>query len=115
MGLVTPKEIAKAIGVDKFGIFGTFSGWLLMKVLRISTANEIYNKHKHKKDLEFLNGLLDEFQIEFEIQKRQGDNCKVCYKIIFYYHTRQLSPCHFVSDLLSFRFCCHYICGCSGG
>ena len=67
MGLVTPKEIAKAIGVDKFGIFGTFSGWLLMKVLRISTANEIYNKHKHKKDLEFLNGLLDEFQIEFEI------------------------------------------------
>ncbi|CAL2102561.1 Lysophospholipid acyltransferase family protein [Tenacibaculum sp. 190130A14a] len=67
MGLVTPKEIAKAIGVDKFGAFGTFSGWLLMKILRISTANKIYNKHKHKKDLPFLNGLLDEFQIEFEI------------------------------------------------
>ncbi|WP_394420362.1 GNAT family N-acyltransferase [Tenacibaculum mesophilum] len=67
MGLVTPKEVAKAIGADKFGVFGTFSGWLLMKVLRISTANEIYNKHKHKKDLPFLNGLLDEFQIEFEI------------------------------------------------
>ena len=67
MGLVTPKEVAKAIGIDKFGVFGTFSGWLLMKILRISTANEIYNKHKHKSDLEFLNGLLDEFQIEFEI------------------------------------------------
>ncbi|TDQ28509.1 GNAT family N-acyltransferase [Tenacibaculum caenipelagi] len=67
MGLVTPKEVAKAIGADKFGVFGTFSGWLLMKVLRISTANEIYNKHKHKKDLPFLNGLLNEFQIEFEI------------------------------------------------
>ncbi|MGG6229544.1 GNAT family N-acyltransferase [Tenacibaculum sp. SDUM215027] len=67
MGLVTPKEVAKAIGADKFGVFGTFSGWLLMKVLRISTANEVYNKHKHKKDLPFLNGLLDEFQIEFEI------------------------------------------------
>ncbi|CAM1371978.1 Glycerol acyltransferase [Tenacibaculum litoreum] len=67
MGLVTPKEVAKAIGADKFGVFGTFSGWLLMKVLRISTANEIYNKHKHKKDLPFLNGLLEEFQIEFEI------------------------------------------------
>ncbi|CAM1351958.1 GNAT family N-acyltransferase [Tenacibaculum crassostreae] len=67
MGLVTPKEVAKAIGTDKFGVFGTFSGWLLMKVLRISTANEVYNKHKHKKDLPFLNGLLDEFQIEFEI------------------------------------------------
>ncbi|CAM1370066.1 putative hemolysin [Tenacibaculum sediminilitoris] len=67
MGLVTPKEIAEAIGADKFGVFGTFSGWLLMKMLRISTANEIYNKHKHKKDLPFLNGLLEEFQIEFEI------------------------------------------------
>ncbi|KAB1160337.1 lysophospholipid acyltransferase family protein [Tenacibaculum aiptasiae] len=67
MGLVTPKEVAKAIGVDKLGAFGTFSGWLLMKILRISTANKIYNKHKHKKDLPFLNGLLNEFQIEFEI------------------------------------------------
>ncbi len=67
MGLVTPKEVAKAIGVDKFGVFGTFSGWLLMKILRISKANEVYNKHKHKKDLPFLNGLLNEFQIEFEI------------------------------------------------
>ncbi len=67
MGLVTAKEVAKAIGADKFGVFGTFSGWLLMKVLRISTANEIYNKHKHKKDLDFLNSLLNEFQIEFEI------------------------------------------------
>lgn len=67
MGLVTPKEIAKAIGADKYGFLGTFSGWLLMKVLRISKANEVYNKHKHKKDLPFLNGLLDEFQISFEI------------------------------------------------
>ncbi|CAL2090017.1 lysophospholipid acyltransferase family protein [Tenacibaculum sp. 190524A02b] len=67
MGLVTPKEIAKAISADKFGVFGTISGWLLMKILRISKANEVYNKHKHKKDLPFLNGLLEEFQIEFEI------------------------------------------------
>ena len=67
MGLVTSKEIAKAIKVDKLGILGTFIGWTLMKVLRISTANKIYNKHKHKKDLVFLNGLLEEFKIEFEI------------------------------------------------
>lgn len=67
MGLVTSKEIAKAIGADKFGFLGTFAGWLLMKVLRISKINQVYNKHKSKKDLEFLNGLLNEFQIEFEI------------------------------------------------
>jgi len=67
MGLVTSKEIAKAINVDTLGFLGTFIGWVLMKVLRISTANKIYNKHKHKKDLPFLNDLLNEFQIEFEI------------------------------------------------
>ncbi len=67
MGLVTSKEIAKAINIDKLGFFGTFIGWSLMKVLRISTANKIYNKHKHKKKLPFFNDLLDEFQIEFEI------------------------------------------------
>ena len=36
MGLVTAKEVAKAINADKYGVFGTFSGWLLMKVLKIS-------------------------------------------------------------------------------
>ena len=40
MGLVTAKEVAKAINTDKYGVFGTFSGWLLMKVLKISTLNQ---------------------------------------------------------------------------
>jgi putative hemolysin len=67
MGLVTAKEVAKAINADKYGIFGTFSGWLLMKALKISTLNKIYDRNKHLKDLEFLNAILDEFQIKFEI------------------------------------------------
>ena len=41
MGLVTAKEVAKAIKVDKYGFLGTFSGWLLMKVLKISTLNKL--------------------------------------------------------------------------
>lgn len=67
MGLVTAKEVAKAINAEKYGIFGTFSGWLLMKVLKISTLNKIYDRNKHLKDVEFLNAILDEFQINFEI------------------------------------------------
>ena len=67
MELVTSKEIAKVIGTDKFGFIGTFVGWILLRVLRISKVNKIYQKHKDKKDLPFLNGILDEFQIEFEI------------------------------------------------
>lgn len=67
MGLVTAKEVAKAINADKYGVFGTFFGWLLMKALKISTLNKIYDRNKHLSELEFLNAILDEFQIKFEI------------------------------------------------
>lgn len=67
MGLVTAKEVAKAIHADKYGFLGTFSGWLLMKVLKISTLNKVYDRNKHLSKVEFLNAILDEFQIKFEI------------------------------------------------
>ena len=67
MGLVTAKEVAKAINTDKYGVVGTFFGWLLMKVLKISTLNEIYDKNKHLQNVEFLDAILNEFQIKFEI------------------------------------------------
>lgn len=67
MGLVTAKEVAKAINADKYGVFGTFCGWLLMKALKISTLNKIYDRNKHLSEIEFLNAILDEFQIKFEI------------------------------------------------
>ncbi|MDD3004379.1 lysophospholipid acyltransferase family protein [Flavobacterium sp.] len=67
MGLVTAKEVAKAINTDKYGVLGNFSGWLLMKMLKISTLNDIYDRNKHLSDVEFLNAILEEFQIKFEI------------------------------------------------
>ena len=66
MGLVTAKEVAKAINISKLGFIGTSISWVLMKVLRISTANTIYNRNKHLQGLPFLNALLDEFQVQFE-------------------------------------------------
>jgi len=66
-GLVTAKEVAKAINADKYGFLGTFVGWIMMKVLKISTLNRIYNRNKHLEKVEFLDGILNEFQIKFEI------------------------------------------------
>ena len=71
MGLVTAKEIARVIKLDKYGFLGTFSGWLLMKVLKISELNNIYDRNKHLEDVEFLNSILNEFQIEFEIDPEE--------------------------------------------
>lgn len=66
-GLVTAKEVAKVINVDKYGFIGTFIGWLLMKLLKISTINKFYKKHKHLEGIDFLDSILDEFKIKFEI------------------------------------------------
>ncbi len=65
--LVTAKEVAKVINVDNYGLFGTFIGWLLIKLLKISTINKLYLRNKHLKGVDFLNSILDDFQIKFEI------------------------------------------------
>jgi len=67
MSLVSAKEVSKAIHLDKYGVFGTFVGWLLMKLTKISTLNGIYNRNKHLSELEFLDAILEELQIKFEI------------------------------------------------
>ncbi len=67
MGLVNAKEVARAIKVDHLGIIGTAMGWGLMRLLKIATLNKIYDRNKQFKDLEFINRLLEEFEIKFEI------------------------------------------------
>lgn len=67
MSLVTAKEVAKAVNLDKYGFLGTFAGWSLMKILRISKLNRIYNRNKHLNGITFLDAILDEFKINFEI------------------------------------------------
>ncbi len=67
MALVTSKEISKVIGIQKLGFLGTFVGWVILRVLRISKLNKIYNQNKQKKDLDFLNAVLKDCEVEFEI------------------------------------------------
>jgi hypothetical protein len=40
---------------------------LLMKVLKISTLNKFYDRNKHLKDIDFLNAIIDDLQIKFDI------------------------------------------------
>ncbi|MGI9547227.1 MAG: GNAT family N-acyltransferase [Flavobacteriaceae bacterium] len=67
MGLVTAKEVAKAIKLDRYGILGTFMGWILMKISQMSSINRFYNKHQHLKGPEFLDAIIEHYEIEFEI------------------------------------------------
>ena len=67
MSLVTAKEVASAINVDKYGFLGTFIGWLLMKVTKISSINRFYDDHKHLEGVAFLDAVLEHYEIAFEI------------------------------------------------
>ena len=73
MGLVSAKELAKVVQLEKLGVFGSFFGWLLLKTLRISRLNEIYDLHKDKTDVVFLDAILNEIKIDFEIPKEDLD------------------------------------------
>ena len=67
MSLVTSKEISQVIGLQKFGFLGSFVGWIILRILRISAVNKIYDNNKNKSDLDFLNGILDDCKVKFEI------------------------------------------------
>ena len=67
MGLVTAKEVAKAINLDRYGFLGTFMGWILMKITQMSSINRFYDRHKHLKGLEFLDAIIEHYEIDFEI------------------------------------------------
>ena len=67
MSLVSSKEISQVIGLQKLGFLGSFVGWIILRILRISTINKIYDNNKNKSDLDFLNGILDDCKIKFEI------------------------------------------------
>ena len=67
MGLVTAKEIAKAINLAKYGVFGTFIGWVLLKVTRLSGINRYYDTIAHLEGEEYANAILEHFDIDYEI------------------------------------------------
>ncbi|MBO0591635.1 lysophospholipid acyltransferase family protein [Cellulophaga sp. E16_2] len=67
MGLVTAKEVAKAIKIDKYGFLGTFIGWVLMKVTRISSINRVYDSIKHLEGKAYAEAIIKHFEIDFQI------------------------------------------------
>ena len=67
MSLVTSKEISQVIGLEKLGFLGSFFGWVILRVLRISAINKIYDNNKNKFEIDFLNGILNDCKIKFEI------------------------------------------------
>ena len=67
MGLVTVKEVARAVNLQRYGFFGTFMGWLLVRLTKLSDINRFYDEHKELEGPEFLDAILEHYEIDFEI------------------------------------------------
>ncbi len=67
MSLVSAKDMAKAIGVDKWGPAGRFIGWILLHVLQLNKLNVFYEKNKHLDGYAFLEAILKDIQAELQI------------------------------------------------
>lgn len=67
MSLVSAKEVAQAIQMDRYGPLGTLVGWGLMRLTRMSSINRVYAKYRHLPGPEFLDAVLEHYDIDFEI------------------------------------------------
>jgi len=67
MGIVTAKEVAKVMNLEKLGPLGTAIGWVVLRTTKLSTLNKEYDKRKNLKGVEFINSILKGFEIDFEI------------------------------------------------
>jgi len=67
MAVVTSKEVAKGLKLDKLGFIGTFVGWVILKVTRLSKINRQYDSISHLSGEEFVKQVLDMYGVTFEI------------------------------------------------
>lgn len=67
MALVTSKQVAKGLKLDKFGFIGTFVGWTILKITRLPKVSSQYDAISHLEGIDFVNGAIDLFGVTFEI------------------------------------------------
>ena len=70
MGIVTAQEVANVMNLKKFGPLGTAIGWIVLRTTKLSTLNKEYDSRKNLKGTDFINSVLDGFEIDFEIPEK---------------------------------------------
>ncbi len=69
MGIVSTNDIFDGIGLKKFGFLGKPIAWSIKMLTRMNVVNDIYNRGKHLPAQEFLDYLLDDIDVDYEIHE----------------------------------------------
>lgn len=70
MPLVNAKEIATVLNLKKLGGIGVLMGHLFLKVSQLSKINSIYDNYKHLEALDFIDAVLLELGVSFQIPEK---------------------------------------------
>lgn len=70
MGIVSAREVAKVMNLEKLGPFGTSMGWLILRTTKLSRLNQEYQKRKNLNGIDFIDSILEGFEIDFEIPEK---------------------------------------------
>ncbi len=87
MGFVTAKEVARVMNLDKMGFLGTTAGWVILRTTKLSRLNKEYQKRKNLKGVEFIDSILEGFEIQKLLLEQRQD-----YKIIANFLLHRLDP-----------------------
>ncbi|GAA4111256.1 lysophospholipid acyltransferase family protein [Aquimarina addita] len=67
MPLVTSREVAKGLKLDKFAFLGTFMGWVLLKITRLTKMNRQYDTMSHLDGSSYVDEVLKLYGVTYEI------------------------------------------------
>jgi len=70
MKLVSSKDVAKALSIDKFGFFGHLLSIILLRLTGISNINKFYAKYCKETGITFLNSILNYYKIKYSIPEK---------------------------------------------
>lgn len=71
MSLISAKEIAGFLKINKLGIAGIFTARAMMTLLRIDVVNNLYRQKKNLKNTVFLEAILNELGVKYEISAKE--------------------------------------------
>lgn len=70
MSIVSTDELSKAVGLYKFGLLGNAISNAIMQLTKINEVNKIYAKHSHLNGIEFIDAVLLDLGVQFEIPEK---------------------------------------------
>jgi len=70
MPIVTASEVSKGLKLNKLGAFGVFFGHVFLRLSKLNKLNAIYDRYKHLDAVDFIDAVLIELGVSFEIPEK---------------------------------------------